>query len=182
MTDFRQRMAETRAQEAGHMRELVSDYLAATADLEKRERLDQTRRKEFFQPHFDHLTGIVRASVITQCMIDVTKKVHDELLASLPDVDKITCGTGWHDIVHRFLAVGHQYPGWLFKSAGEKWGGLSLRYSCDPASFEACRTAEKEAFEQSLATCEKCGQPGRLRGGTRWRKTRCDDHARGYDD
>ncbi|TAW65401.1 hypothetical protein ELI15_13995 [Rhizobium ruizarguesonis] len=183
MSDFRSQMQPILAVERPRMTELVTDYLAATADLDRKERLDQERRKQFFLPHFQHLTGIIRAWIAMQCSMEVSRLVYDDLDAATPDAEKINCDDGWLAIVDRFLTIGRMQPGFVLKSAGEKWGGVELRYRCDPEGIEACRAAEKEAFEQSLIICEKCGEPGRLRGKTQWRKTLCDTHAgRSWDD
>lgn len=182
MSKFYEQNKDTLVAERPLINTLVAEYLALTAGLSKADRLDFQRRKDFFHARFDHLTGIVRAWIAGQCIMESSRLIHDELLAALPDDDKISCDDGWRDIVDRFLSVCREQPGWLFKSAYEKWGGLELRYRCDPAGVDVCRAAETEAFNKSLETCERCGAPGRLRGNNRWRKTRCDDHARGYDD
>ncbi|CDN46865.1 Hypothetical protein RG540_CH06750 [Neorhizobium galegae bv. orientalis str. HAMBI 540] len=183
MTEFRAQMQPVLAVERPLMKTLVAEYLATTADLDRKERLNQDRRKQFFLPHFQHLTGITRAWIVSQCVMEVSRQVYDQLEAATPDADKISCDDGWLPLVDRFLIVGHKQPGFVLKSAGEKWGGLELRYRCDPVGLEACRAAEKEAFVASIETCEKCGAPGRLRGKTQWRKTLCDVHADNrYDD
>lgn len=183
MSDFREQMRPVLDQEGPRMRGLVAEYLLSTAGLDRSERLNQERRKQFFTPRFLHLDGIVRAWIITQCMMDVTRRVHDEMLAAMSDDDKILCDEGWREIVGRFLGEVREQPGFMLKSAREKWGGLELRYRCDPAGQDACRAADLEACNQSLVTCEQCGAPGLLRGKNRWHKTLCDEHARGrYDD
>jgi len=95
---------------------------------------------------------------------------------------KMTCDVGWHQLVERFHFACSSQFGYGFLNAGEKWGGLSLSYKCDPAGEVTCRTAEKVAVDASLNTCEKCGQPGCLQTGG-WKKTLCDQHVAGrYDD
>ncbi|TAY50970.1 hypothetical protein [Rhizobium leguminosarum] len=95
---------------------------------------------------------------------------------------KMNCGSGWHRIIEHFHDACSGVVGYGFIGASEKWGMLSLSYRCDPAGVEACRAAEKLAVEASQRTCEKCGKPGRTRTGG-WKKTLCDDHARGrYND
>ncbi|WP_009996832.1 hypothetical protein [Rhizobium sp. Kim5] len=95
---------------------------------------------------------------------------------------KITCDPGWHRIVERFHYACSEQPGYGFSGAGEKWGGLSLSYRCDPSGEETCRAAEAVAVEVAARTCERCGRPGVLRTGG-WHKTLCDEHAGSrYDD
>ncbi len=183
MSDFQTRMQPILATERPRMTAAVDDYICQTAGMSIHDRIKDTGRKPFLMERFPHLKGITKAYVVAQCSMSATRLVHEQHLASLPDADKIFCEDGWRSLVDRFLSVGHQQRGWLFKSAGEKWGGLELRYACDPVGVDACRTAEKEAFEASLQTCEKCGNSGRLRGKTQWRKTLCDVHAgKAWDD
>ncbi|WP_086156260.1 hypothetical protein [Rhizobium sp. Kim5] len=112
--------------------------------------------------------------------------VHAGLLAYVRHMrelrEKMTCDAGWHRIVERFHDACSGIEGYGLISASEKWGMLSLSYRCDPIAREACRAAEKVAIEAASRTCERCGRPGVLRTGG-WRKTLCDEHARGrYDD
>ncbi|MBY3363788.1 hypothetical protein [Rhizobium laguerreae] len=182
MIEFVENLHATRRAEADRIAAAVADYLAETAGLDKADRLSLERRQEFFRPRFAHLEGKTRIWIASQCGFEVSRRIHREFLAALPDDDKISSEEGWNSIVHQFLDAVRDQPGFLFKSAGEKWSALELRYDCDPAGLEACRAADKEAVEASQRTCEKCGQPGRPRTGG-WRKTLCDDHARGrYDD
>jgi hypothetical protein len=182
MSEFVDDLHATRRFEADRIAAAVTDYLAATAGLEKNDRLNLDRRRDFVRPRFEHLDGKTRMWIVAQVGFEISRRIHAEILAAMPDEDKISCDDGWRDIVEQFLVVGRVQPGFLFKSAGEKWGALELRYRCDPAGQEACRAADKEAVEASQRTCEKCGKPGRTRTGG-WKKTLCDDHARGrYDD
>ncbi|MGX9991573.1 hypothetical protein ACS4RR_020820 [Rhizobium sp. Z1P35] len=182
MIEFVEHLHATRRAEADRIAAAVTDYLAATAGLAKNDRLNLDRRREFVRPRFEHLDGKTRIWIVAQVGFEIARRIHDEILAAMPDQDKIFCGEGWLPIVDRFLDDVREQPGFLLKSAGEKWGALELRYRCDPAGLEACRAADKEAVEASQRTCEKCGKPGRTRTGG-WRKTLCDEHARGrFDD
>jgi hypothetical protein len=179
MTELPPHMKETRAREADRMRELVAEYLGAADRLPGHPSFAE--RKAFFAPHFAHLTGISHAWIVSMCAMDVSRQLHDRHLAGMADADKTSCDDGWQHIVDRFLSVAREQPGFLLRSAGEKWGALQLRYSCDETAVEACRIAEKDAVDASLRTCEICGQAGHLRVGG-WAKTRCDDHSAGWDD
>ncbi|MBX5164763.1 hypothetical protein [Rhizobium sp. NZLR4b] len=182
MTEFVENLHAVRRAEADRIAVAVDDYLAETAGMEKNDRLNLERRREFVRPRFGHLDGKTRIWIVAQVGFEIARRIQAEILAAMPDDDKISCEDGWRDIVEQFLVAGRQQPGFLFKSAEEKWGGLQLRYDCDTSVLEACRVADKEAVEASQRTCEKCGQPGWTRTGG-WRKTLCDDHARGrYDD
>jgi hypothetical protein len=77
--DFREHLRRTMAQEMPTIKRLAYEYLVATADLAKDERLDFARRKEFFRPHFAHLTGITQAMIISQCCLRVTDRYYSEL-------------------------------------------------------------------------------------------------------
>lgn len=98
----------------------------------------------------------------------------DENASKLSLDDRIQCGSGWRAIVETFLRDA-EHPGFVFLSAGERWGALNLQFVCDdPEEIEAL---VQRATELSLRTCERCGKPGHLRRGMWWR-TLCDLHSR----
>jgi hypothetical protein len=55
----------------------------------------------------------------------------------------------------------------------EKFGGLRIHVN---HANDAIRQRIETAIQESLHTCEVCGQPGRLREEG-WIKTLCDEHA-----
>ena len=82
------------------------------------------------------------------------------------------CGPGWNKLVDPIIE--------LCKSSGvhiiqikEKFGGLRI-YVDDPTP--AVEVEIREAENQSYKTCEVCGEPGQLYGGS-WLKTLCKEHA-----
>jgi len=84
---------------------------------------------------------------------------------------------GWEDILHEFLSAVELLPGFRLRDAGEKWGMLRLRYDVDDRTLVA--DAERRAVEQSMKTCEFCGEPGQHHKGGWW-KTVCEKHADYY--
>jgi hypothetical protein len=91
-------------------------------------------------------------------------------------------GGGWFDLVwglceqiEQVIGQGHPFEVFQVK---EKMGGLHF-YTMDPCPDEVDRLIDV-AGEESVRTCEVCGQPGRWDGegweGERWVKTRCDQH------
>lgn len=87
--------------------------------------------------------------------------------------DRVHSGPGWRPIIVEFLRFA-EGPGFVLLSAGEKWGALHLRYSCDdPKEIAAF---ERQAMEQSLRTCEYCGRPAELKRSGWW-KTVCLLHS-----
>lgn len=87
-------------------------------------------------------------------------------------------GWGWFDLVERLC---NDVEKMLDESGGfchffqmkEKFGGLRLYVS---APTRAILNRINEAENESLKTCEICGNPGEPRGGG-WIVTRCDEHA-----
>ncbi|MGO4566093.1 hypothetical protein AB4Z52_13680 [Rhizobium sp. 2YAF20] len=79
--DFREHLRLTREQELHQIKRLAYEYLRDSACLAKEERLDFRRRKEFFMPHFRHLSGITRAYIVSQCVLRVSDLFFAELRA-----------------------------------------------------------------------------------------------------
>jgi hypothetical protein len=91
-------------------------------------------------------------------------------------------GDGWFELVWRLCeeierVVDRGQP-FEVCQVKEKMGGLHF-YTMDPCSDEVERLIDV-AGEESLRTCEVCGQPGSWDGhgweGERWIKTRCEQH------
>ncbi|AVA21952.1 hypothetical protein [Rhizobium sp. NXC24] len=89
---------------------------------------------------------------------------------------------GWLDLLQSAVERVRRYPdAWNTKIVGgkEKCGCLVLHVDCD-YSVRGCRSEVERLREEirlrSLATCEICGELGRLRIG-QWAKTACDKHA-----
>jgi hypothetical protein len=89
---------------------------------------------------------------------------------------------GWFDILWRLcedlellVAEFEQETGSQFEvlQVKEKFGGLRFYVNC--RRNEAIRQRIGLAAQESLRTCEICGQSGRLRED-RWIKTLCDEH------
>lgn len=59
----------------------------------------------------------------------------------------------------------------------EKYGTLRFYYGGGDDYIDGLVSM---AEEMSSVTCETCGKPGKLRGGT-WLYTACDEHTRDYD-
>lgn len=83
-------------------------------------------------------------------------------------------GPGWHTLLAALHGELTQVaPDYVVGDLKEKFGGL--RVYLDHPDFEhtdAARLVEA-AEQQSLRTCEFCGQPGHPRPGS-WVKTTCD--------
>ena len=82
---------------------------------------------------------------------------------------------GWHGLINKvfdklesikdIIIVIHQVK--------EKYGGLRIYTSCIHEEFDKFIL---ELETESYKICEKCGEPGKLRGGG-WYVTACDAHA-----
>ena len=89
------------------------------------------------------------------------------------------CGDGWFEVIyelsHRIEACLKDEPkeivdGFAVAQVKEKFGGL--RYYVDGGT-EKIDQLIREAEKKCMTTCEKCGQPGKLRSGS-WLLTLCD--------
>jgi len=82
----------------------------------------------------------------------------------------VECGDGWYQLIDE-LSAKLEPLGVVAAQVKEKFGGL--RFYLETGSDEAWDLVSK-AEEQSLKTCERCGEKGRPRGGG-WIKTLCDE-------
>lgn len=98
--------------------------------------------------------------------------------ATLADLQS-QVGPGWSDILAR-LVTDLFSLGWTgcVIQIKEKFG--ALRFQGVPGENDAMRARISQAEAESYKTCEKCGKPGALRGGS-WLKTLCDEHAEGRE-
>lgn len=90
--------------------------------------------------------------------------------------------TGWFSLLNYAADRVRTYPAeWRARIDGakEKFGALALHIDCD-YNQRGCRSEVERLREEvrlrSLATCEICGEPGRLRLSG-WAKTLCGKHA-----
>src|ERR1700722_8566292 len=93
---------------------------------------------------------------------------------------------GWFDILWRLcvdleflVAEFEQKTECQFEilQVKEKFGGLRIHVN---NANDPIRQRIETAIQESLHTCEVCGQPGALREGG-WIKTLCDEHAIRYE-
>ena len=82
----------------------------------------------------------------------------------------IACGDGWYKLIDE-LSAKLEPLGVVAAQVKEKFGGL--RFYLETGSEEAWDLVSK-AEEQSLRTCERCGETGRPRGRG-WITTLCDE-------
>lgn len=85
------------------------------------------------------------------------------------------CQDGWEKIIRR-LSEKLEPMGVKAMQVKEKFGGL--RFYLDGGAPEEAHKLIQKAQEESYETCEECGKPGALRGGS-WIQTLCDDHSEG---
>lgn len=94
------------------------------------------------------------------------------------------CGDGWYHIIDGLckLIENQRYHNELNKKemspvvalqVKEKYGTLRFYYS---GGDEYIDGAVSMAERMSAVTCEACGKPGTIRGGS-WIRTLCDEHA-----
>ena len=81
------------------------------------------------------------------------------------------CGAGWNKLISKTVRkLREMDPGVKFMQIKEKFGGLRMYIGSGTTEMhELCNKAEDE----SLITCEICGEPGKERGG-HWIRTLCD--------
>lgn len=85
----------------------------------------------------------------------------------------VECEDGWRGIIEPLMQE-CQEKGVVITQIKEKYGTLRFYVAeCDAAMWNKIQKAE----EASASICEKCGQPGRLRGKG-WLKTLCGEHAK----
>ena len=85
------------------------------------------------------------------------------------------CGDGWYDLLDKLSEELLPFEGVVTSQVKAKFGGL--RFYIDGTTNEN----DKQVYEiidkyedLSYKTCEKCGQPGKVRN-TGWVRTLCDD-------
>ncbi|MEX2211226.1 MAG: hypothetical protein WD689_05625 [Gaiellaceae bacterium] len=87
-------------------------------------------------------------------------------------------GPGWHPILarlhDRLAAID---PDYRLDQVKEKFGVLRVypadeEYAARRRVLDAIEAAIADAVRESAATCERCGQPGRLRSEPEWRGLR----------
>lgn len=84
------------------------------------------------------------------------------------------CGDGWFELIKE-LSEKLEPLGAVAAQVKEKYG--TLRFYIEGISegaFDEAYDLIDEAEEKSAEICEKCGQPGKLRGGG-WVQTLCDE-------
>jgi len=146
----------------------------------------------------DELTAAMEAirqvPVDTQRMLDALHVPDDageyeralrSLLARIPDGwgRWIECGPGRYPILARLEERLRQIdPDYQVHQIKEKFG--TLRFYWASHNLSAGEVAVAEAEAESERTCERCGNPGRLRKRNGWFRTVCDDCAQsgGYAD
>lgn len=109
----------------------------------------------------------------------LTKKLHEAAPTIYPEDFGFECQEGWFDILLRAGIALHQLNlknNWEYPISAsqvkEKFGTLSLYTNPTSCSYEVFASIIREAAHQSMVTCEKCGQPGKLRRSG-WLKTLC---------
>ena len=107
------------------------------------------------------------------------------LLARIPDGlgRWIGCGPGWYPILARLEGRLQAIdPDYRVHQIKEKFG--TLRFYWASRNLDAGEVAVADAEAESERTCERCGNPGRLRKRNGWFRTVCDDCAQsgGYED
>ncbi|MGL6236121.1 MAG: hypothetical protein ACRC20_12345 [Segniliparus sp.] len=88
-------------------------------------------------------------------------------------------GPGWHGIVLELdKKLREEAPGFRWSQIKEKFGGLRayLFFGEDTPDEvrERAHQLTDAAEEQAWKTCEKCGEPGRMRKEHAWGRTLCD--------
>lgn len=116
----------------------------------------------------------------------------------------IACGNGWYDLLDglfnwcQWQADKNYYPQIVAEQIKEKFGTLRFYYRLEEnseieelkrnssrpeyaeRSSDYIRGAVSFAESMSAKTCERCGQPGKVRGA-RWRTCVCDECAPQYN-
>jgi hypothetical protein len=84
-------------------------------------------------------------------------------------------GVGWHGLINKAFDKLESIKDIIIviDQVKEKYGGLRIYTSCLHEEFDKFIL---ELETESYKICEKCGEPGKLRGGG-WYITACDAHA-----
>lgn len=98
---------------------------------------------------------------------------HDKLDLSWPET--LGYPFGWRHLVHELIGACFD-AGWNghLLQVKEKFGGL--RFYIEGGQPEEVYRLIREAEDKSELTCQDCGLPGRLYGGS-WIRALCPDHA-----
>ncbi|CUW87575.1 hypothetical protein [Agrobacterium genomosp. 2] len=114
-----------------------------------------------------------------------------KLVADNPDIvvhyANLAFDLGWLDLLKDAVARMRTYPAaWKVRLDGatERFGCLVLHVSfmvAERGATAEIKRMREEIRLRSLATCEVCGENGRLRLGA-WAKTVCDKHSAIFDD
>ncbi len=83
-------------------------------------------------------------------------------------------GDGWHDLLAELLEKLSKLDGVVLTQVKEKFGLLRVYNDSSEESYEQAEKFIDEAESISAKICEKCGEPGELKGGG-WLMTLCDD-------
>jgi hypothetical protein len=162
---------------------------AAVHDLAKALRRDDATREELTAA----IEAVRQVPIDTERMVDALHVPGDAgeyeaalraLLERIPDGwgRWIQCGAGWYPILarldDRLRDIDSDYQVHQIK---EKFG--TLRFYWSGRNSDAGEEAVADAEAESARTCERCGNPGRLRTKRGWLRTLCDDCAQsdGYD-
>lgn len=86
-----------------------------------------------------------------------------------------SCGDGWFKIIDELSEKLSKFEGIQAAQVKEKFGGLRFYIDgTDSDNYEEVHQLIAEAEVLSYKTCERCGQPGEVKGGG-WVRTLCDD-------
>ena len=105
------------------------------------------------------------------------KRNYNTIIKKYPDLYEylsfgVECGIGWYDIIKELSAtISKLDTDVRALQVKEKFGELRFYIGSAPDSvYVAINTAEVK----SRTTCEDCGKPGKLMGGS-WVRTLCDE-------
>ena len=113
--------------------------------------------------------------------VTITTEEYEELL--LVGIDYLThvaeigvsIERGWWPLALRLhSAIKRLLPGYELHQVKEKFGGL--RFYCAIDSNEEARALIRTAEEESIRTCETCGEIGKRRDDLSWIRTLCELH------
>lgn len=87
------------------------------------------------------------------------------------EVTYFECGDGWFDLLWQLCEELEDYGSAVkVLQVKEKFGGLRFYTNYSDDTIDA---AVERAEQEAAKTCERCGEPGELRGGS-WLKTLCN--------
>lgn len=112
----------------------------------------------------------------------VSEAVHTDAMTENSGWPPIDPDDGWATILTELRADLERIdPGHTVRQVKQKGGTLSVWVEAsDPALADALHDRIAEAEAESARTCERCGQPGRIRQrADGWYQALCDEHAEG---